>query len=142
MNSKSSMISWDTVRGEPAADNFVLLLHGMDSGPETISALTDRISAEIPSSYILIPTLPFRWHQCADLKEVSEEILCHLDELSKKVPLARFASIRIIGHSGGGVLAQSIYLLSRGSQHALGPIEVRKIRLVLIAPLSRGWTLF
>jgi hypothetical protein len=85
--------------------------------------------------------LPFRWHQGSDLRQLSEEILSYLDGLHEKHPLDQFESIRIIGHSAGGVLAQSVYLLSRDSRYALGQVSFSRIRLILIAPLSRGWTI-
>src|SRR3954467_7083288 len=84
------LISWAETRGDPGAETLVLLFHGMDCGPETMSSVAAEIKAAIPSSYILIPALPFRWHHCADLKEVGEEVLDHIDA---SVALAGFKLI-------------------------------------------------
>jgi pimeloyl-ACP methyl ester carboxylesterase len=136
MNSISNLVSWAEKRGAPSAATLVLLFHGMDCGPETISGVADKIAAAVPDSYILVPALPFRWHDCADLKEVGEEVLDYIDS---SVPLEGFKSILLVGHSAGGVLAQATYILSRHGEHLLGKFPPEKIRLVLIAPLSRGW---
>jgi len=74
MKTTNELVRSGATRGDRGAATLVLLLHGMDCGPETMSAVAETIQAALPSSYILIPTLPLRWHQCADLKQVSEEI--------------------------------------------------------------------
>ena len=132
---RTPLISWTDSRGDKGAEKLVLLFHGMDCGPQTMSSIADKLLEANPSSYILIPALPFRWDDSADLKEVAEEVLDYLDKCDR---LQDFRSILFIGHSAGGVLAQATYILSRDA-HKLSKFPVESIRLVLIAPLSRGW---
>ena len=83
---KSSLISWDTVRGDPKAETLFLLFHGMNCGPGSLSQVADKIAAIEPSSFILMPEMPILWHRCADLKMLSQEILDYLDEFDKHPP--------------------------------------------------------
>jgi pimeloyl-ACP methyl ester carboxylesterase len=85
---------------------------------------------EMPSSYILIPKLPLAWYSCTDLKLLSRELLAHLETVLSS---HRYERVILVGHSAGGVLAQAMYLMSWDTE------ILRGARLVLIAPLSRGW---
>ena len=61
--------------------------------------------------------------------------------LDGNVKVGDYHSICIIGHSAGGVLAQAAYLLSRKCECGLGTARAQQIRLILIAPMRRGWTI-
>ncbi len=138
MGNKQERIQWGEQYGSPDAKNLVLLLHGLDSSPNTIEQLCHVIQENIPSSFTVVPELPFQWYRSIDLREISRDILEQLDDI---VDISTFQTIQIIGHSAGGLLAQSIYLISRGETYSLSSVAPAHIRLVLIAPLNRGWQL-
>ncbi len=130
---------WETM-GDNKSNDLVLLLHGMDCGPQTVGNLANSVlnvwrSKKASSCFILIPHLPFHWKDSADLKKLSEEIVKHLNTLLLSKSINSFT---IIGHSAGGVLAQSIFMISRNNGE-LGKILPANIRLVLISPLNQGW---
>lgn len=131
-------MAWSATRGEPGSDACVLLLHGLDSSPTTLRSTADAVVEALPSSYVLIPTLPLRWHECVDLRAVARELLDHLlDVLGEH----RYERVFLIGHSAGGILAQAVFLLAAQAAPPEMAGRLARARLVLIAPLSRGWVL-
>lgn len=122
--------------GEKASENLVLLLHGLNSGPENLAGLVRAIREELPSSYILTPQLPLAWHHRGDLEDVVSELLTQL----RKLDLKPYRQIWLIGHSIGGVLVQSAYLSAVTGQDEFAAL-IKPARLILIAPLNRGWSL-
>src|ERR1044071_4787329 len=101
-----------------------------------MSAVADEVCEALPSSYVLIPQLPLAWYRCVDLRSLAEELLCRLEEV---VRAHSYKQIFLIGHSAGGLLAQAIYLQSQKADPAAELLA--KARLVLLAPLNRGWAL-
>lgn len=120
---------WEEVRGVPGAESCILLLHGLNSTPKTVAAVADMIFEQLPSSYVLVPKLPFAWNACVDLDDLAREVL---RKLRAVLSAHSYRRVLLVGHSAGGVLAQTIYLLSWKEDPLQGA------RLVLIAPLSRG----
>ena len=128
-------LSWNFSRLNPDADTLVLLLHGMNCSPKTLSALTDTIQSELSTAELRIPTISLTWHHRFDLRDASRQIADYLAEILKQ---RTFRSLILIGHSAGGVLVQSIYLDLR---ETIDLTMIPAIRLILIAPLTRGWTI-
>ncbi len=130
-------VNWNLNRPKPDADTLVLLLHGMNCSPMTLSALTDRIQGALPTAELLIPNMPLNPLKCIDLHALSTEISeCVAAVLRER----KFKSIILMGHSAGGVLVQSFYLDLMEMKEPV-PLLGASIRLVLIAPLTRGWTI-
>ncbi len=143
MSNRSYTGEWKEITKRTDTDTVVVILHGMDCSPSTIAALTQRVKKEMLTSEIYAPKLPFDWHRTFDLKDLSEEIGREIQKLIRKT---KYKSVLLIGHSAGGVLVQSTYLMI---QKNVEFDDVRKqfespdldLRLILVAPLTRGWAL-
>lgn len=130
-------VNWNFSRPNPNADTLVLFLHGMNCSPQTVSALTDRIQSVLPNAELLIPNMTLRWHRRLDLRDLSREITEYLAGILRQ---RNFKSVILMGHSAGGVLVQSVYLDMADAMKPV-PLDTAGVRLVLIAPLTRGWSI-
>lgn len=133
-----SDLSWPEPLGPGDAEELYILLHGLDSSERTVRGVRDAIRAERPSSQVVVPSLPFRWDQPRDLFGLCGELL---DLIATRLDLGRYRRVRIVGHSAGGVIAQALYLLARTTRvdHPLATLPPGSLRLILIAPINRGW---
>jgi len=95
--------------------------------------LTEAIKEELGDPEMLIPNLPLRWIHLLDLEVVSRQLAARI---AHTVTGRSFKRIILIGHSAGGVLVQSAFL---DLQKISASIGLPPLRLVLIAPLTRGW---
>jgi pimeloyl-ACP methyl ester carboxylesterase len=128
-------LDWSHNRPNDNSDTLVLLAHGMNCSANTLSALADQIQQELPTAELHIPTIPLIWYKLLDLREAGREMAEYLAAILGK---RSFKSVIVMGHSAGGVLVQSVYL---DLQTMISLPESTKLRLVLIAPLTRGWTI-
>ena len=151
MKSKHETSNWEHSRIAEGADTLILLLHGMHCGPLTLSSLTDRISqtakAAGKNASLLIPEMALRWYACFDVRVLSNNIA---QTVAEHLRGSSIKELIIAGHSAGGLMAQSVYLdliapevfPEDGPPRVMEPLMDAggcKIRLVLIAPLTRGW---
>lgn len=135
---KPRRLEWSVEIGTPDADTFYLVVHGLDSSPHTIEGVCRAIGEQPGSAHILVPKMPFEWWRTGDPKELGHEIL---DYLQEEQNLSRYRAIRLVGHSAGGVIVQAVYLIAKSERtdHPLARLQGEQLRLILIAPINRGW---
>lgn len=126
------------------ADTLLVLLHAYNRKPKSLQNVADIARKSYPKSDVFVPNLPLGTFSFADPEMVAKQILSQIDELQTR----SYERIVFVGHSMGAMLARKICALSYGATVS-GEIDVssakpwaKKIeRLVLIAAVSRGWTL-
>ena len=133
MHKKGTSISWEHSSLNAEADTVVLIIHGMNCSALTISGLVKKVQKKLPTSELLVPSIPLKWASFVDLAEISQSIAHHLSATIQGRPIQ---SLIISGHSAGGALAQSVCLDLQKEDIDLDNISMR---LVLIAPMTRGW---
>ena len=137
MEDVHTYLQWDVSYGDSSARKLVVVLHGLDATPTALDGVCNIILEESDKPvFVLAPKLPLRWARCVDLMDVAEEIVGYVDD---KVPMHSIENVDIVGHSAGGVIAQIVYLLARKSKLRLGQLKPKDFRLILIAPINRGW---
>ncbi len=135
---KPRRLDWSVTFGTPDADTLHLVVHGLDSSPHTIEGVCRAISEQPGTAYILVPKMPFEWWRTSDPKDLCHEIL---DYLQERLDLSRYRAVRLVGHSAGGAIVQAVYLLAKSERtdHPLARLRGKQLRLILIAPINRGW---
>ena len=121
--------------GERDFDHLVLVLHGMSGGEHSVQPIVRTVQSELGKCRILVPILPFRWSDSFDMRDLAREVL----DMLLKEETSRYKRITIIGHSAGGVLAQTVYILCEREEK--GAQMLPNLRLVLMAPISKGWSI-
>ena len=132
---------WNDKSDRGDSKTVVILLHGMDCSPKTLAPLIDRMKQDEPSPSIYCPKLPFEWQRCLNMKDLSKEVTRKIAEIEST---REITSIVLSGHSAGGVLAQSVYLTIQSNEEFKElriKLEEIDFRIVLIAPLTRGWAI-
>ena len=134
--------------GRKGARRLVVLLHGYRSSAEELGGLIALTQECLPDADVYVPDLPIRrWNTT----EPAEVIVASLVErIDKRCGVTEYASIVLVGHSSGGVLARKVFLGAWGAADDVvddsgKPMRVRpwanKIkRIVFIAAVNRGWT--
>ena len=127
---------WKFNRLKFEADTLVLLVHGMNCSPETLKVLTNKVQEELPTAEFRIPALPFAWHRRFDLDKVSESIAHALGEVIQ-------GGTSSLSFSSGTVPAVCLCSPSTCTSKRHQILLFSRIpnkKLVLIAPITRGWT--
>lgn len=151
MKSMPEVPDWRHSEIVEKAETVIVFLHGMHCGPLTVSDLIDGVRREAkkkgPSVSLLVPDMPLRWHACFDVAALSRNIAGFVADQFRG---RQVRELIIAGHSAGGLLAQSVYLdlvapedpSVENAPKVLSPLvsmQGLKIRLALIAPMTRGW---
>ena len=143
------------------SDELIVLLHGVGNASDRLAAVRQEIRATRRHADIFAPALPFGQHEfCLEKAEsIVARLLAAIDSYVMHGPHARrYASIVLIGHSLGAVLARRIAVVAFGEQTSPdgdtpAPFEpefsayrtpriwapsIR--RIVLMAGMNRGWS--
>ncbi|WP_417672244.1 esterase/lipase family protein [Roseibium sp.] len=139
---------------------LVVLLHGYSNGKQALQGAQRVIKTAYPGATIYDPDLPYRNIFCrvGAARIVADQIA----EISRRFEDGKFEDVVIIGHSMGAVIGRRIFIEASGlERHWPGPSEGKKAarvepelagitacpwaskvkRLVLIAGMSRGWSI-
>lgn len=129
--------------GEPRQE-LVVLLHAWTLSPASLGQVMSEVRRLKPDAEILAPSLSLGLFSLADPAQMLDELLGLIDKhravRDSGSPPA--ASIRLIGHSFGAVLARALFLAAMGG---LGygrerPWARSVERIILLAGTNRGWT--
>ena len=136
--SRPRRLDWSVNFGTPNSSSLYVVIHGLDSSPRTMEGVCRTILDQGDSAYILVPKMPFEWWRTGDPKDFCHEIL---DYLVEKVNLSSYGAVRLVGHSAGAAIVQAVYLIAKSERcdHPLASLAGRQLRLILIAPINRGW---
>lgn len=126
------------------ARRLVVLLHGWTSSARRLEALAQLIRQHLPDADIYVPDMPIRrWNATDPAKDIVAALVEGIDRRCAK---RDYASIVLMGHSTGGVLARKLFLAAWGaaedvdaSRHCHSWAE-RIERIIFIAAVNRGWT--
>ncbi len=123
---------------------LVVLLHAYDLTPATLQRMAELVREKYPRSDIYAPKLPIDLFSMSNPEKIARDLLEYLRLLPR---IGSYASIIMIGHSMGAVLARKVWALAHGATPA-GTVDRdlamkwagRINRIILVAALNRGWT--
>jgi pimeloyl-ACP methyl ester carboxylesterase len=147
------------------SEELVVVLHGLGGSREIMKGVRAAIRAEKPDADIYCPNLPYgpgvlrvfcRVPVESIIKSIMETMLSHWNKRQNAATPQGgpngYRSITLVGHSLGGVLARKIAILAYGETPGTpfeqefaeyrnpGPLAHAIKRIVMLAGLSRGWT--
>lgn len=135
------------------ADRLVVLVHGL-GGPKSLAAVVSEVAQIWPAADLMIVEIPLSKISNADPFRLAANLeeLIHERFENRRREDKSYEDIVLVGHSAGGALIRKVYLYGMGAMEDhpdfafIGQPErdwARKVeRLVLLAPLTRGWSIF
>lgn len=140
---------------EGPASRLVVILHGFRSSVLRMQGVIDAAHAAYLDADVYMPVLPYGGNRTplfiADPAEIAGEMVDRISELVTAMP-GGYADIIIVGYSSGSLIARKIVILAQGQLDATFEPQVARFansvqpwadrisRVVLLAGLSRGWT--
>lgn len=122
------------------ASVLIVLLHAYNHKPKSMEKVAEVIREQCPESDIFVPTLPVSTFSLADPEKIANELVSKIGEIHQ----LRHQRILLVGHSLGAVMVRKVWALAHGATPSgeLGdtlPWAEKIERIILLAPLSRGW---
>jgi len=142
-----------------ARNELIVVLHGLGKSPDKMRDVIDASASTCPNADILAIPLPYSGRLGIFSTEPAE---CIAGTVVRRIDSALatraqedpggYASIILVGHSFGGVIARKVAILAHGERREARfeplirsfveprPWADRIKRIVLLAGMSRGWT--
>lgn len=133
------------VRGDfpGQSDTLVVFVHGLN--PDAGRSILPFLKRTFPGAHILAPAFNASPFSNADPKVLAARIS---DAIHDKFTTHRYRRIILVGHSAGASLLRKAYVWGRGFDEdrtdahvGVRPWTARVDRLVMLAGLTRGWSL-
>lgn len=138
---------------------LIVLLHGMGNASERLVEARSVLRAARPDTDLFAPQLPYGWLLSTVKAElIVANLVAQIDRFVAERGANGYASITLVGHSIGAVLARKIAIVAYGEQTASDgdvpapfeeefaafraprPWATRIDRIVLLAGMNRGWS--
>ncbi len=137
------------------ASRLIVIMHGFRGSAERMQGVVDAARATYPGADIHMPILPYGGPRSplfiADPAVIAADMVDRISGLVRDKP-GGYSDIVLVGYSSGSLIARKVVILAHGglgeafepgvARFAPGarPWADRISRVVLLAGLSRGWT--
>ncbi len=125
--------------------DLVLVVHGYESDPETLSGMSSIVKQTMPNALVLVPRYNCGRFSNADPYHIASELE---DAIVKLDARHNFTSITLLGHSIGALLVRKAYVWGHGLTEDRPGFPTTKHswvdkvqRIVLLAGMNRGWSI-